>query len=345
MVSKYSKVSENNFLLVTAILFILLSLYLIKDIFFLIIFSLILSFFLFPVYSFINKRIINKQLSSILTLFSATMAIFIPIILLSYFLILNLIKLVVEYKEYLEDPQVLNESISIFINKFTNSSVLSDINFSNFLSSVVNWILNFSKDFFSSIPISLFNFFIIMFISYYVLIYNKKLLKATNEYLPISFKRQEEIMINLSKNLKVLFGGYFFTALIQTFVAFIGYLIFGTPNLLIITTITLFVSLIPYLGTPLVWVPISLFMIISGNEAGGIGLLIYGTLIITTIDNFMRPILMSSKDTISPPLVFIGFLGGMFAFGILGIILGPIIISITSIFLRYLKETYEISNN
>jgi predicted PurR-regulated permease PerM len=98
--------------------------------------------------------------------------------------------------------------------------------------------------------------------------------------------------------------------------------------------------LIPYLGTPIIWVPISIYLILSGDLFGGFGLLIYGILIISTVDNFLRPILMSDKETISPPLVFVGFMGGLFSFGISGIILGPIIISITAIFLRYLKENY-----
>ena len=105
--------------------------------------------------------------------------------------------------------------------------------------------------------------------------------------------------------------------------------------------LTFIASLIPYIGTPLIWVPLGLYMIFTG-DLGGYGILIAGTLVISTIDNFIRPILMSDKDTIAPPLVFIGFIGGLFAFGIEGIILGPIIISITSILLRYLKEFYEI---
>ena len=141
--------------------------------------------------------------------------------------------------------------------------------------------------------------------------------------------------------MKVLFKGYFLTGLIQTFVAAIFYIIFGAPNVLILIFLTFIASLIPYIGTPLIWVPLGLYMIFTG-DLGGYGILIAGTLVISTIDNFIRPILMSDKDTIAPPLVFIGFIGGLFAFGIEGIILGPIIISITSILLRYLKEFYEI---
>jgi len=172
--------------------------------------------------------------------------------------------------------------------------------------------------------------------------YNRKMFRTLNEYIPLNLRRQDEILNSLQKNLKVLFKGYFITGIIQTMIAVFGYIVFGAPNILIISIITLFTSLIPYLGTPLVWVPISIYMIITGNEFGGVGLLIFGPLVISMIDNFLRPILMIHKDTISPPLVFVGFVGGMLAFGIIGIILGPIIISTTSILLRYLRENYEL---
>ena len=115
--------------------------------------------------------------------------------------------------------------------------------------------------------------------------------------------------------------------------------------ILIITFLTLITSLIPYLGSPLVWVPVSFYMIIIGDTFGGLAILLYGTFVISMIDNFVRPVLMSDKETISPPLVFIGFVGGLFAFGITGIILGPIIISITFIFLKYVKEYYSIKSD
>ena len=173
--------------------------------------------------------------------------------------------------------------------------------------------------------------------------HNREIFRAVNEYIPLSLKKQDAIVRSIAKNVKVLFKGYFLTGAIQTIVALIGYIIFGAPSLLIITFLTLITSLIPYLGTPLVWVPISIYMIIAGNQFGGFGLLIYGTLIINMVDNFIRLILMSNKETIPPALVFIGFIGGMYAFGIVGVILGPLIISITSILLKYLKETLKYS--
>lgn len=341
MTNGYSKRIERNFLLIISLIFVLITFYLVKDIFSVLIASLIISYFLYPLYLFYNSKIENKSVSSILTIFTSIIGFFIPLVLLSYFLILNMVKLVVKYKEYIQNPDVLNSVFATFMERVTNSDVLSTIDFSQFVNKLVLFVLDISANFFSSIIKLAIYFVIAMFISYYVLIYNKEILRALNEYLPLSLRKQNTIINNIAKNIKVLFRGYFLTGIIQTIVALAGYLFFGAPNIFIITFLTMITSLIPYLGTPMIWVPVSIYMIITGNSFGGIGLLIYGTFVINLVDNFVRPYLMSDKDTISPPLVFIGFVGGMFAFGLLGIIIGPIIISITSILLKYLKESFE----
>ena len=343
--TNYSANSEKAFITIISIIFLIITFFLIIDIFFLIVYSIILAYFLNPIYKFFFKKVKNEKLSSILSLGTVTIFILIPLALLSYFLILNLVKIVIKYKVYIENPDLLNTLAYQFLEKVTNSNILTTIDFSGLLNSLVIFIVNLSKNFFSSIPKTIIYFLIVLFITYYILVYNKKIFRSANEFLPLSLNKQSEILINIKKNLKVLFRGYFLTGIVQTGVALFGYILFGVPNLLIITFLTLLVSLIPYLGTPLVWVPISFYMILTGNEVGGIALLIYGTIFISMVDNFVRPILMSNKDTISPPLVFIGFVGGMITFGIGGIILGPLIISITAILLRYLKEAYEIKKN
>lgn len=342
MGTRFSKASETNFIFMISGLFLLLTFFVIRDIFALIVYSFILSYFLFPLYEFYLEKTQHKRISSLLTLLTVTIGVFIPIILLSYFLILNMIKIVVQYKFYIENPEVLNEIVSNFLQTVTDSSILTNVSFSNLLTPIVSFIIDTSNNFFSSIPKTVFYFFIVLFISYYVLIFNKKILNVVNVYLPLGLKKQNEILINVTKNIRILFKGYFLTAIIQTGVAFLGYLAFGVPNILLITFVTLILSLIPYLGTPIVWVPLGFYLILIGEEIAGIGLLIYGTFVISMIDNFLRPVLMSDKETLSPPVVFVGFIGGMIAFGIEGLILGPMILSVTVIFLRYLKEAYEI---
>lgn len=342
MATKYSKNIERNFILGLTAIFLVLTFFIIKDIITILVFSAILSYFLFPLYKKYLSKIENERICAILALITSIFIIFLPITLLSYFLILNLVKLVIEYREYIENPELLNIALSGFLNEITNSTILTSIDFSGIIINLVTFILELTTSFFSNIPKYIAYFVIMLFISYYILTHNKKIFKTANEFIPISLYKQNQIVKNIEKNVTTLFKGYFLTGIAQTLVAFIGYWIFGAPNLLIITFLTLFTSLIPYLGTPLIWAPVAFYMIYTGNEIGGLWLLIYGTLIINLVDNFLRPILMSSKETLSPPLVFIGFVGGFLAFGFAGIILGPLVIAITSILLKYVKETLEI---
>jgi predicted PurR-regulated permease PerM len=341
--SRYGEKIERNFILIIAILFLLLTAFVLKDIFSVIIFSIILAYFLTPLYNYFLRKTNNKKkIASILTLGSFTVIIFVPLIIFSYFLVLNLIKIIVDYKFYIENPEALNAAILEFSQQFTNSDILASVDLTEAIKSIVLYVVEFSTNFFSSIPAYIFYFFVALFISYYFLIYGKEILRAMNDYVPLSLRKQDRLIKSIAKHLKVLFRGYFLTGVIQTLVAMLGYIVLGAPNILIISFLTFIASLIPYLGTPLVWVPVSIYMFITGSPISGAILLIYGTLIISTVDNFLRPVLMSGKDTISPPLVFVGFIGGMLAFGIMGIIIGPIIISITSILLKYVKETYQL---
>lgn len=346
MVQRYSKIAERNFLLLLSGIFLFLTFLVISDILTVIILSSILAYFLFPLYEGFNSRFENKSFSSLLTLACATMGFFLPVLFMFYFLILNLGLLVLEYREYIEDPQKLNEAVTQIVGQITDSNVFSTFDFSQIVIGILQSVSTFVQNFLETLPIIILNFFVILFITYYLFIHSKDIFKGINEYIPLRRRKQDELLHNVGRNVQVLFRGYFLTGLIQTIVALIGYVIldimYGFPNLLVVVFLTLIVSLIPYLGPPLVWVPICIYYFIVDLPQAGTLLFIYGITVVSMIDNFVRPILMSDKDTISPPLVFVGFVGGTFAFGVLGLIIGPIIISVTSILLRYLKEYYEL---
>lgn len=341
---RYSISSEKYFILIISVIFILLTFFVIKDVFALIIYAMIISYFVSPLYNYYNDKLNNKRLSSLLTLITITLGLFIPILFLFYFLALSLFKIVLEYKIYIENPEILNDIFYEFLQKFTSSNDLASVDFSEIIRIIANYTIDFATNFMLSIPETIIYFFIVLFISYYLLIHSETIFKTVNEYIPLTLKKQNEIIRNITKNLRVLFRGYFLTGLIQTLIAAIIYVVLGAPNATILIFLTFIASLIPYIGTPLIWVPVGIFMIFTGNSFNGYMLIILGALIISTVDNFLRPILMSDKETVPPPLVFIGFVGGMLAFGIEGIILGPIIISITSILLRYVKEYYELKD-
>jgi predicted PurR-regulated permease PerM len=86
-----------------------------------------------------------------------------------------------------------------------------------------------------------------------------------------------------------------------------------------------FLSLLPAVGTALVWIPVAIYLIATGQTWQGVALIVYGVLVIGLVDNVLRPLLVG-KDTKMPDyLVLLSTLGGMAAFGFSGFVIGPII--------------------
>jgi predicted PurR-regulated permease PerM len=100
----------------------------------------------------------------------------------------------------------------------------------------------------------------------------------------------------------------------------------GAPILL--GALTALTSLIPFIGTVLIWGPIGIWLLLSDNYGSGLGLLAWGAILVHPADNILRPLLISSASDIPLLLVLFGVLGGLFSFGMVGLFLGPLILAI-----------------
>lgn len=89
-----------------------------------------------------------------------------------------------------------------------------------------------------------------------------------------------------------------------------------------------FFALLP-LGPGLVWGPVAIWLLLTGQVGHGIALMVLGAGVIGLIDNILRPVLLSGRTEMNGFLVFISLLGGLSAFGLLGLVLGPIIMAFT----------------
>jgi predicted PurR-regulated permease PerM len=104
-----------------------------------------------------------------------------------------------------------------------------------------------------------------------------------------------------------------------------------------------FFSLLP-LGAWIVWLPVAIWLLLTGEIGRGIALLAIGAGGISLIDNFLRPMLLAGRSQMNGLLVFISLLGGMAAFGLLGLILGPVIMATAISFVdAYATERRELT--
>jgi predicted PurR-regulated permease PerM len=97
-------------------------------------------------------------------------------------------------------------------------------------------------------------------------------------------------------------------------------------------------SMIPVLGPPIVWVPASIFLVVSGHWGKALILVGFGAGVIGLADNFIRPYVISGRVNLHPLLVFFALLGGAQAFGFLGLFIGPAALSVAVAIVELLRE-------
>ncbi len=135
-------------------------------------------------------------------------------------------------------------------------------------------------------------------------------------------------MLDLSCNtVKGVMLGIFGTALAQSVVAMLGFLLAGAPAPLLLASATFFLSVIP-VGPPIIWGGASLWLYSHGEPGWAIFLGLYGLLGISMVDNVIKPILISHSSHLPLLLIVFGVLGGALAFGFIGIFLGPTLLAV-----------------
>jgi len=84
-------------------------------------------------------------------------------------------------------------------------------------------------------------------------------------------------------------------------------------------------SLLPVLGSALVWVPVAIYLLVAGSVTKGIILLAFGTFVIGLADNFLRPILVGQSIQMPSYVVLLATLGGLAVLGANGFVIGPLV--------------------
>ncbi|HUY84629.1 MAG TPA: AI-2E family transporter, partial [Steroidobacteraceae bacterium] len=122
--------------------------------------------------------------------------------------------------------------------------------------------------------------------------------------------------------------GMIVIAFAQGLIAGLGYWMVGVDGAALLGALTGLLSVIPVLGTGLVWGSVGLYLLAAGHAWRGIALLAWGVLAVHPTDNLLRPLLISNVAKIPFLPAFFGMIGGMAAFGLIGAVIGPVVLAI-----------------
>ena len=177
-------------------------------------------------------------------------------------------------------------------------------------------------------------FFTIM-TTFFVLLHWPEILARAERMLPLHPKHTRVVMWEFQKVGKEVFIGTMLTGLAQGVLAGIGYAIGGTPEAALLATLTAICSLVPAVGTLLIWVPVGIGLIVTGHTGAGIFEFMWGGFVVVGLSDYVvRPLLVGGHGHVPTLLTFISLFGGVEVFGLLGLIIGPVIAAVALALLR-----------
>ena len=130
-------------------------------------------------------------------------------------------------------------------------------------------------------------------------------------------------------------------AVAQGLFAYLAFLVTGLPEAGFWAVLTGFASIIPLIGTGLIWVPIAIYQLANGQHWQGMAVLLWGFLFLGTIDNIIRFVLAKKMADVHPIVTVLGVIMGLKYFGITGLIFGPLLISYFFILLKMYYTEFQ----
>ena len=177
-------------------------------------------------------------------------------------------------------------------------------------------------------------FFTVM-TTFFVLRHWPEILSRAERMLPLHPKHTRVVLWEFQKVGKEVFIGTMLTGLAQGALASVGYAIAGVYDVALFATLTAICSLVPAVGTLLVWLPIGISLIIMDHLGAGVFTLLWGGLVVVGLSDYViRPLLVGGQGHVPTLLTFIALFGGLEVFGLLGLIIGPVIAAVALALLR-----------
>ncbi|WP_267403854.1 MULTISPECIES: AI-2E family transporter [unclassified Chryseobacterium] len=271
--------------------------------------------------------------SSLVLMLASLIILILPI----YFIADLLIEKLGNAQAYMDKFNVFLEKIHTYIYSKVGFDILSKENMDKLKSSVGQFSTKALSSTFNTLTVIMSMYFILYFMLERPRFFERILassapLKRSNVSL-IGEKMRKLIMANAI--------GIPVVALGQGLVGLVGYFIFGAPSPVLLFALTAAASMIPVVGAAIIYVPVCIYMIASGDTATGLGLAAYCIIVVGLTDNVLRFTLLKKLEDIHPLNTVFGIIMGMNLFGFMGLIFGPILISLTLLLIQVYRNEFS----
>ena len=169
------------------------------------------------------------------------------------------------------------------------------------------------------------SFFLMLYLLFFFLRDGRELSQRLKEAIPLRAEQKRALFSKFAIVIRAMFKGTILVALLQGLLGGLIFWLLNIPAPVLWGVVMAFLSLLPAIGSALIWLPVALYLLVTGAVWQGLILTAYGALVIGLVDNLLRPFLIGMDTKLPDYVVLIATLGGIAIFGLNGFVIGPVI--------------------
>lgn len=186
------------------------------------------------------------------------------------------------------------------------------------------------------------NLAILLFVLYYMLVHGKAMESFMERVLPLKKINIHLLAVETKVLVKASALGIPLISILQGITATLGYVIFGVDEFILWGFLTGVFAFFPVIGTMIIWVPLVIYMYISGDTLNAVGLAVFSFVVTGNVDYLFRISFLRKMGDVHPLVTVIGVIVGLSLFGFIGLIFGPLLVNyIILLFKIYTNEFIE----
>ena len=163
---------------------------------------------------------------------------------------------------------------------------------------------------------------------FYFLADGRRMLEGVTRLVPLDVRYQWQLLQEFEEVSRAVVSSTLLAAIVQAVLAGFGFSVAGLGNVFLLTLLTFFGALVPFVGAAAVWGSASLYLLFFvKNTWAAAGLALWGLCVVSTVDNIIKPIVLHGQSKLHPLLALLSVLGGVGALGPIGIFVGPIAVA------------------
>lgn len=316
-----------------------------KPFFYPLFWAAVIAVMVYPIYEKIKALIRVQSLALIISLLMVLLVIILPLVLIGALLV----------KESLELYQIVTES-GIFTNVNHVSTRLEGTLIQPYIETIkTDWTMyaervtrELSSYVFESIKgitANTLTFVFQVFMMFYALFFflkdGEEILSRMMQLSPLGNIYEKQLYGRFTSTARATLKSTLIIGGIQGTLGGLLFWLTGIQGAFVWGVVMVLLSLIPMMGSVIIWLPAGIIMLALGNTWQGLTIVLFGTLVISVVDNILRPPLIGRDTQMHPLLVLFSTLGGILYFGISGFVIGPILAALYLSLMRVYEEYYK----